>query len=118
MATAAKARQKPKAGRSRRTEGPPKIRPKSLADYFEVLTRAVFQSRMSWQVIEAKWDGFREAFAGFDPKKVARFTAKDVNRLTGDTRIIRNRRKIEATVANARTLVDLDKEYGGFKRFL
>ena len=61
---------------------------------------------MSWQVVEAKWDGFREAFAGFDPEAVAAFTGDDVERLAEDTRIIRNRRKIEATVHNAETMLD------------
>lgn len=99
-------------------QAPKKIRPKSLADYFEVLTKAVFQSGISWNVIEAKWDGFREAFKGFDPKKVARFTPEDVDRLTKDTSIVRNRRKIEATIDNALELVALDKEHGGFRKYL
>jgi 3-methyladenine DNA glycosylase Tag len=73
---------------------------------------------MSWRVIEAKWAGFEEAFMGFDPRRVARMTAKDVDRLVADGRIIRNRRKIEATMANARTMLALDKEHHGFKRFL
>jgi DNA-3-methyladenine glycosylase I len=99
-------------------QAPKRIRPKSLADYLEVLTKAVFQSGISWKVIEAKWDGFREAFHDFDPKKVARFTPDDVDRLTQDTRIVRNRRKIEATVDNALEIVALDKEHGGFRKYL
>jgi DNA-3-methyladenine glycosylase I len=89
-----------------------------LSDYFEVMTRAVFQSRMPWRVIEAKWDGFRAAFGGFDPRKVARFTKRDVERLMKDPGIVRNRRKIEATVQNAQTMLALDEGHGGFKRFL
>lgn len=103
---------------SRDGEGPPKIKPKSLADYFEVLTRTIFQSGMSWRVIERKWDGFREAFSGFDPKKVTRLTPQDVDRLVKDSQIIRNRRKIEATVANAEIILHLDRQKGGFKEFL
>lgn len=99
-------------------EGPPKIRPRSLADYFEVLTRAVFQTRMPWRVVEAKWDAFDVAFQHFDPTKVARFTPKDVDRLATNARIIRNRRKIEATIDNARTILELAKTHRGFKRFL
>ena len=56
-------------------QAPVQIKPTKLADYLEVLTKAVFQSGMSWQVVEAKWDGFREAFAGFDPEVVAAMTA-------------------------------------------
>lgn len=99
-------------------KGPPKIRPRGLDDYFEVLTRAVFQSRMPWRVIEAKWERFRKAFRGFQPTRVARLTTRDVERLMADPGIVRNRRKIEATIENAHTMLALDKEYGGFKRFL
>jgi 3-methyladenine DNA glycosylase Tag len=95
--------------------GPRKIKPKSLADYFEVMTKAVFQSGISWRVVEAKWDGFRKALKGFDPGKVANFTPRDVDRLAEDTGIIRNRRKIEATVENAETMVALDREHGGLR---
>jgi hypothetical protein len=99
-------------------EGPKKIRPKGLADYLEMMTRAVFQSGISWRVIDAKWDGFREAFHGFDPEWVASLDPPDVDRLARDTRIVRNRRKIEATVHNAETMVALDREHGSFKKYL
>jgi Methyladenine glycosylase len=99
-------------------EAPKRIRPTELADYLEVMTRAVFQSGISWRVIEAKWDGFREAFDGFDPHSVAGLDLPDVDRLAADTRIVRNRRKIEATIHNARTMLDLDREHGGFRRYL
>jgi 3-methyladenine DNA glycosylase Tag len=99
-------------------EAPKQIKPKSLGDYLEVMSRAAFQSGISWRVIEAKWDGFREAFSGFDAKKVASLEPPDVDRLMEDTRIVRNRAKIEATVHNARTMVDLDEEYGGFRKYL
>jgi hypothetical protein len=97
---------------------PHQITPQSLADYFEVLSQAVFQAGISWQVIEAKWDGFREAFAGFDPERVAAFGDDEIERLAADTRIVRNRRKIEATVHNAQVMLELDREYGGFGRYL
>jgi methyladenine glycosylase len=98
--------------------GPQKINPKGLADYFEVMTKAVFQSGISWRVVEAKWDGFRNAFKGFDPSKIANFTPQDVDGLAADTSIIRNRRKIEATVENAETMLALDREHKGFARYL
>jgi 3-methyladenine DNA glycosylase Tag len=97
---------------------PERISPKKLADYLDVLTRAVFQSGISWRVVEAKWDGTRAAFFDFDPERVADFTPEDVDRLAQDQRLIRNRRKIEATVANAQTMLSLDREYKGFKRYL
>ena len=99
-------------------QAPQQIKPTKLADYLEVMTKAVFQSGMSWHVVEAKWDGFREAFAAFDPATVAAFTGDDVERLAEDTRIIRNRRKIEATITNAETMLALDGGPGGFTSWL
>jgi len=99
-------------------QAPKQIEPTRLADYLEVMTKAVFQSGMSWGVIEAKWDGFREAFAAFDPTTVAAFTGDDVDRLGEDARIIRNRRKIEATITNAETMLALDGGPGGFPGWL
>ena len=99
-------------------QAPQQITPAGPADYLEVMTKAVFQSGMSWQVVEAKWPGFREAFDGFDPEKVARYTGDDVERLAADTRIIRNRRKIEATLTNAETMLELERSPGGFAGWL
>src|SRR6059036_476552 len=59
-----------------------------------------FQSGLSWEVILRKREGFRDAFAGFEAETLARFGARDVERLMGDARIVRNRRKIEAAIAN------------------
>jgi 3-methyladenine DNA glycosylase Tag len=99
-------------------QAPTQIEPTGLADYLDVITRAVFQSGMSWRVVEAKWDGFREAFAGFDPATVAALTDDDIERLVSDTRIIRNRRKIEATVTNAQAMLALEGQPGGFVGWL
>jgi len=99
-------------------QAPTQITPSGLADYLDVITRAVFQSGMNWRVVEAKWDGFREAFAEFDPAAVAGFGDDDVERLAADQSIIRNRRKIEATVANAQALLALDGGPGGFTGWL
>jgi 3-methyladenine DNA glycosylase Tag len=99
-------------------QGPERISPTKLADYLDVLSRAVFQSGISWRVVEAKWPGTREALYDFEPARLADLTPDDVDRLAQDTRLIRNRRKIEATVANAQTLLDLDRDHHGFKRYL
>ena len=99
-------------------EAPKQIHPKGSADYLEVITKAVFQSGISWKVIESKWNGFREALFGFDPERIAELDPHDVDRLAEDTRIVRNRRKIEATIDNARTMLDLSKEHGSFKKYL
>jgi 3-methyladenine DNA glycosylase Tag len=98
---------------------PPKqIRPKSLADYLDVLSRIAFEAGLSWRVVEAKWDGIRRAFHGFDPKRVARMTPNAVDKLVADERLIRSRSKIEATIENAETMLELDSEHGDFKRYL
>jgi 3-methyladenine DNA glycosylase Tag len=99
-------------------EGPPQITPTGLADYLDVMSKAVFQSGMSWRVVEAKWAGTREAFHGFDPERLIDLTPDEVDQLAQDTRLIRNRRKIEATIQNAQTLLDLDKQHHGFKQYL
>jgi 3-methyladenine DNA glycosylase Tag len=99
-------------------EAPKRIRPKEPDDYLEVMTKAVFQSGISWRVIESKWTGFREALHGFDAERIADLTPPEINELSEDTRIVRNRRKIEATVHNARTLLDLEKEHGSFRKYL
>ena len=99
-------------------QAPTQITPSGPADYLDVITRAVFQSGMSWRVVEAKWGGFREAFAAFDPAAVAAFGDDDLERLAADTRIIRNRRKIEATVTNAQALLALEDQPDGFTGWL
>ncbi|QTX06126.1 DNA-3-methyladenine glycosylase I [Agromyces archimandritae] len=75
---------------------------------FEKLNLEAFQSGLSWITILKRREGFRRAFHGFDPERVAAMDAGDVERLMGDTGIIRNRRKIEATIANARAYLELD----------
>ena len=79
------------------------------AALFERLTLEGFQSGLSWLVILRKRPAFRVAFAGFDPAAVAAFSDADVTRLLGDAGIVRNRAKIEATIANARAVLDLDE---------
>jgi DNA-3-methyladenine glycosylase I len=82
------------------------------------MTQAVFQSGMSWQVVKSKWPGFRTAFLEFDPERVAALTPKQIDKITRDPTIIRNTKKILATVDNADTLLSIDREYGGFKKYL
>jgi DNA-3-methyladenine glycosylase I len=72
---------------------------------FEALTLGVFQVGLSWAIVFAKRDAFRKAFRSFDIAKVAAMTARDVDRLTRDASIIRNRSKIQATVDNARAMM-------------
>ena len=80
-------------------------------ELFERMSLEAFQSGLSWAIVLRKRDRFREVFEGFDPQAVAQFGEDDVLRLLGDAGIIRNRLKIEATIANARTLLDLDESF-------
>ena len=96
-------------------EAPKQVSPTKLADYLEAMSKSVFQTGMSWQVIENKWDGIREALHDFEPLKVASITEAGLAELTQDTRVIRNRRKLEAIIDNARLMLDLEEEHGGFE---
>jgi DNA-3-methyladenine glycosylase I len=77
-------------------------------ELYERLTLEAFQSGLSWLTILRKREGFRRAFAGFDPELVARYDDGDIARLMADTSIVRNRAKINAAVTNARAIADLD----------
>jgi DNA-3-methyladenine glycosylase I len=79
---------------------------------FELMSLEAFQSGLSWLIILRKRPGFREAFDGFEPDVVAAYGDDDVARLLADQRIVRNRAKVEATIANARALVGLHDEGG------
>jgi 3-methyladenine DNA glycosylase Tag len=85
--------------------------------WLAAMTMSVFQAGFVWRVIEAKWPGFEEAFAHFDPHRVAFFSGEDMGRLASDTRIVRNGAKIKATIENARFIVELAKEHGSAGAF-
>lgn len=99
-------------------EIPPRAVPDSDNAYFEVLTKVIFQTGFRWSVVEDKWPGFREAFAGFDIDEVAGFDPTRVDDLGSDPRIVRNGRKIKATVDNAVTLKKLIGDYGSVREWL
>ena len=75
---------------------------------FERMSLEAFQSGLSWLIILRKRENFRHAFSGFDIEKIARYTDADVARLMADQGIVRNRAKIESTIANARAAADVD----------
>jgi DNA-3-methyladenine glycosylase I len=85
---------------------------------FEMLTLEGAQAGLSWSTILRKREGYRRAFAGFDPAKVARFGAKDVERLLADPGIVRNRLKVESTVNNAARVLEVQEELGSFDAYL
>lgn len=85
---------------------------------FERLCLEIFQAGLSWLIVLKKRPALVEAFDGFDPAVVAAYGPDQVDRLMNDARIIRNRRKIEATIENARRLVALSERHGSFAAWL
>jgi DNA-3-methyladenine glycosylase I len=85
---------------------------------YEKLCLEGFQSGLSWLTILRKRERFRAVFAGFDPEVVAGYGEDDVRRLLGDPGIVRHRGKVEATIANARVVLDLAAEHGSFAAFV
>jgi DNA-3-methyladenine glycosylase I len=84
---------------------------------WEMLMLEGFQAGLSWSIILRKREAFRSAFAGFDPRKVSRFGARDVARLMSDAGIVRARAKIEATIAGARIFVAMEDQNEHFDEF-
>jgi DNA-3-methyladenine glycosylase I len=87
-------------------------------ELFEMLILEGAQAGLSWSTILRKREGYRTAFAGFDPEVVAAFGPADVGRLMADAGIVRNRAKIEATVANARAALGVREETGSLAAYL
>ncbi|MBN1867145.1 DNA-3-methyladenine glycosylase I [Candidatus Sumerlaeota bacterium] len=85
---------------------------------FEMLVLEGAQAGLSWLTILKRREDYRRAYRGFDPETVARYGARDVRRLLADARIIRNRRKIEASIANARRFLEVQEEFGSFDRYM
>lgn len=87
-------------------------------ELFGRLILEINQAGLSWEIILKKKDNFRRAYSGFSIEKVAGYTDEDVSRLLADEGIIRNKLKINATIHNAGSIINLKKEYGSFKKWL
>jgi DNA-3-methyladenine glycosylase I len=85
---------------------------------FEFLTLESAQAGLSWATILNKREGYRRAFADFDPAKVARFTAKRLERILADPGVVRNRLKVAAAVNNARKFLEVQEEFGDFTTYI
>jgi len=85
--------------------------------HFEFLVLEGAQAGLSWTIVLKKREGYRRAFDGFDPEKVARFSARRIEKLALDSAIIRNRMKIEAAVRNARAFLKIQEEFGSFDSY-
>jgi DNA-3-methyladenine glycosylase I len=85
---------------------------------FEFIVLESAQAGLSWAIVLKKREGYRKAFANFDPKKVAKFGVRDVARLVKNPEIIRNRQKIEAAIRNAKVFLEIQKEFGSFSKYM
>src|SRR5690349_5348763 len=85
---------------------------------FEFLILEGAQAGLSWSTILHKRENYRKAFARFDPRKVAKFTRRDVARLLKDAGIVRNRLKIESSISNAQAFLAVQKEFGSFDEYI
>ena len=85
---------------------------------FEFLILEGAQAGLSWETILNKREGYRRAFAGFDPRKVSQFSKRNVQKLMRDEGIVRNRLKIESTLTNARAFLEVQKEFGSFDAYV
>lgn len=92
--------------------------PKDDVGYFDAMSKAIFTAGLNWGMVEKKWPAFRVAFDGFTPTKVARFSTKKVQALMDNTSIVRNEKKIWATIENANTYVDLNREFGSIRGYI
>ena len=88
------------------------------AELFERLMLEINQAGLSWLTVLKKREAFRSAYHGFDPDRVARYGGREVKRLLGNAGIIRNRLKVEAAIANAKTVVAMRKTHGSFSGWL
>lgn len=87
------------------------------ARHYEFLVLEAAQAGLSWSVVLHKRDGFRAAFEGFDPSRVARFTTAKVRTLLKNPAIVRNRLKVEAAVSNAQRFLEVQREFGSFDAY-
>jgi DNA-3-methyladenine glycosylase I len=86
--------------------------------HFEYLILEGAQAGLSWYTVLRKRPAYRAAFAGFDPRQVARFTPADVERLLGDPGLIRNRQKVAAAISNAQAFLAVQAEFGSFDAYV
>jgi len=88
------------------------------AHLFEMLILEGAQAGLSWLTVLRRREGYRQAFAGFDPQIIARYDDADRKRLQGDSRIIRNRLKIESAIKNSQAVLAIQEEFGSFDAYL
>ncbi|MFI5421565.1 MAG: DNA-3-methyladenine glycosylase I [Nitrososphaerales archaeon] len=92
-------------------------KPKSDDEYFERMTKTLFQAGLNWQVVDSKWPNFEKAFAGFSIPKVSKFGDRQISSLMTNEGIVRNEKKIRSTIYNAQQSLLVEKEFGSFKDY-
>jgi DNA-3-methyladenine glycosylase I len=97
---------------------PPRAKPDDDDGYLEQLSKAVFQAGFNWKIVERKWPAIRAAFESFAVERVAALSPEAIDTLLQDPAIIRNRRKVEAVVWNARKILGLRAEHGSVHAYL
>jgi DNA-3-methyladenine glycosylase I len=93
-------------------------KPKTDDEYFERMTRALFQAGLNWKMIENKWQNFQKAFSNFSIKKVAKYDDAEIKKLMTDAGIVRNEGKIHSTIYNADQFLKVVKEFGSFRGYI
>jgi len=93
-------------------------KPKNDNEYLERMSRVILASGLNWRVLENKWPGIKKAFGGFDVDKISKFQEPEIEELMMNPDVIRNLAKIRAIVANAKTIKNLQAEYGSFEKYL
>jgi 3-methyladenine DNA glycosylase Tag len=92
--------------------------PRDDSVYFDRMSKAIFTAGLNWKMVENKWPAFQKAFSGFSPAKVAKLTEKDVTALMKNKRIVRNEKKIRATIENAKAILAIEKEFGSVNEYI
>jgi DNA-3-methyladenine glycosylase I len=93
-------------------------RPIKDREYFENMSRIIFQAGLNWSVIDKKWESIKEAFENFSIEKVSKFTESDVGSLMKNEGVIRNKGKIQAIIQNAKRFKEIENQIGSFQKYL
>jgi len=97
---------------------PPQEKPVDEKGYFEILSKAVFNAGFSYQVVRTKWEGIKEVFNEFDPEIISNWTIDEVSDALESPKIIRNSRKVNAIVSNAKIFLELVRKHSSFENYL
>ena len=97
---------------------PPQQKPDDEKGYFEILSKAVFNARFSYQVVNTKWEGTKEVFEEFDPEIISKWTIDEISDALESPKIIRNGKKVKAIVSNAKIFLELVEKNGSFENYL